>query len=218
MKYLDVPQSGSAASRTYSRNRYGQYQRNRSTPVNPSSSAQGIARANFGTNAAAWRALTSAQQAGWNSLGAMMTRTDSLGQVYTLNGFGAYCSVNNQRLAAGDAIVSAAPAIVTPPSLLTATVTLTAAVFSIAYTATPLGAGQRLFAFLSPQRSAGRAFENDFRLVQVSAAAAASPLNVFANYQSRLGTPVVGNRVFFNLQVYQAGFLSAPFRFSQVVA
>ena len=217
MKYLDVPSSGSINFRTHSRNRYGQYTRNRSTPVNPNTTAQGIARANLGANAAAWRVLTGSQQAGWNSLGAMMVRTDSLGQSYTLNGFGAYCSVNGNRLAGGDATVSAAPALATPAALASATITLTAAAFSIAYTVTPLPAGTRLFAFLSPQRSAGRSFENDFRLIQVSAAAAASPLNVLANYTARLGVPVVGNRIFWHLQTYFAGFLSAPLSASQLV-
>jgi hypothetical protein len=210
--------SGSIQAVTHSRNRYGQYTRNRATPVNPNTTYQGVSRSNFNTNAVAWRALTDVQRTGWEALGLMMTRTDSLGQSYTLNGFAAYCSVNNNKLAAGDAAVSAAPAIVTPPSLLTVTPTLTAAAFSIAYTTTPLAAGNRLFSFLSPQRSAGRSFEGDYRLVAVSAAAAASPANVFAAYQARLGTPVVGNRIFMWLQIYNGGFVGAPFLISQVVA
>jgi hypothetical protein len=218
MKYLDVPQSGSRAGVTYSRNRFGQYVRSRATPVNPASGPQGIVRARMALNAAAWRALTDAQRAGWEALGEMMSRTDSLGSSYLLNGFAAYCSVNNNRLAAGDAVVSAAPAIVTPTGLVTATITLTAAAFSIAYTPTPLAAGRRLFSFLSPQRSAGRAYNGDFRLVAVSAAAALSPADVFAAYVARLGTPVVGSRVFWSLQVYEAGFLSTPTLGSQVVA
>jgi hypothetical protein len=148
----------------------------------------------------------------------MMTRTDSLGQTYTLNGQLAYISVNTNLVAAGNAAVSDAPAIVTPASLLTATITLTAAAISIAYTVTPLGAGSRLFSFASPQRSAGRSYNSDFRLIAVSAAAAASPANIFAAYQARLGTPIVGNRVFFSLQVFNGGFLSAALIAAQVVA
>lgn len=217
MKYLGNPQSGSYAQMTASRNRHGQYFRTRATPVNPSSPQQLVQRARMSTNSAAWRALTEAQRAGWESLGALITRTDSLGQTYTLNGFMAYCSVNNNNLDAGNAIVADAPAIVTPPTLLTATITLTAAAMSIAYTATPLGAGVRLFSFISPQKSAGRAFNGDYRLIAVSAAAAASPANVYAAYVARLGVPVVGNRVFFMLQTYSAGFIGAPFAVSQLV-
>lgn len=218
MKYLDVPRSGSQAGTTASRNRYGQYYRTRAIPVNPNSNAQGNVRARLGTNAAAYRALTDAQRAGWAALGTMLTRTDSLGQTYNLTGAQAYASVNQNNLNAGSAVVAAAPAIVTPSNIITATITLTAAAMSIAYTATPLAAGTKLFTFASPQRSAGRNFEADFRLIAVSAAAAASPADVFAAYVARLGTPVVGNRIFFIFQVFSGGFLSGPFAKSQVVA
>jgi len=56
----------------------------------------------------------------------------------------------------------------TPVALSTVAITLTAAAFSVAYTVTPLPALTYLFAFASPQRSAGRNFEGDFRLILVS--------------------------------------------------
>lgn len=218
MKVLVPPQSGSVAGQTASRNRFGQYLRTRAIPVNPASTAQGLARSRFSVAAAAWRALTDAERAGWKDLGLSMTRTDSLGTTYNLEGIQAYVSVNASNAAAGNAQVADAPALVTPAGLLTATITLTAAVFSIAFTATPLGAGARLLAFASPQRSAGRSFESDFRLVGVSAAAGASPLNVFAAYVAKFGVPIAGNRIFLSLQVYTAGFLSGPLYTSAVVA
>lgn len=218
MKILDVPQSGSLAGTTSSRNRFGQYRRTRAVPVNPNSSYQGTVRNRLALNSAAWRSLTDQQRAGWESLGSQMSRTDSLGQSYTLNGFQAYCSVNNNLSAAGDAAVSDAPSLETPVGLATATITLTAASFSIAYTATPLPTGARLFVFASPQRSAGRSFEGDYRLVHVSAAAAASPANVLSAYEGRLGDLVTGNKVFLSLQVYLSGFLSGPMHTSAIVA
>jgi len=186
--------------------------------VNPRSTAQGTVRARLGNNAAAWRALTSAQRAGWSDLAATMNRTDSLGQTYNLTGFSAYCSVNNNNQAAGNAVVSDAPAIVTPGSLLTTTLTSTNAATSLAYTATPLAAGTRLFAYASGQKSAGRTYESDVRLLQVSAAAAASPLNLHAAYVAKWGTPITGQRIFWKLALYAGGFLGAPQTFSQVIA
>lgn len=218
MKLLTVPQSGSLAGQTASRNRNGQYLRTRAVPVNPNTSAQGVVRARLALNSAAWRALTSAQRAGWSDLGLQMLRTDSLGQQQTLTGQQAYCSVNNERLAAGDAVLSDAPALSTPSALATATITLTATSFSIAYTPTPLATGTHLFIFVSPQRSAGRSFESDFRLLAVTAAAAASPHNALAAYTAKFGVPVVGNRVFLQLQCYFGGFLSGPLNTSAVVA
>lgn len=218
MKILDVPQSGSVAGVTSSRNRFGQYRRSRSSPVNPNSDKQGAVRARLSASSAAWRALTDAQRAGWEGLASQMNRTDSLGQGYSLTGFQAFVSVNNNLAAAGDAALDDAPALQTPEIVATVTVTLTAAAFSIAYTATPLPAGVRLFAYCSPQRSAGRQYEGDLRLIQVTAAAAASPMDVEAAYVARFGVPVVGNKVFIALHTYKGGFLSGPFATSAVVA
>jgi hypothetical protein len=218
MKYLGNTQSGSFGGETASRNRFGQYIRRRAVPVQPRTPAQLNQRARMVTNAQAWRALTDAQRAGWLDLGTQISRSDSLGQTYTLNGFGAYCSVNNNKLDAGDAVVSDAPAIVSPGDLLTVTLTLTSAAFSIAYTATPLATGVRLYTFVSPQQSAGRAFNGDYRLLSVSAAAAASPANVLAAYTAKFGVPVTGNRIFLSLQLYKGGFKGSPFGVSQVVA
>lgn len=218
MKMLDVPQSGSLAAQTSSRNRYGQYRRTRAIPVNPKSIKQQAVRARMQTNAAAWRALTALQRSGWDSLGASMTRTDSLGQTYTLTGFQAYASVNNNNLAAGNAVVSAAPALLTPDQITFGAVTLTAIAGTIAFTPTPLGAGERAFLYVSKQRSAGRAYEGDLRLLSASAAALATPINFFSDYTARFGTPVLGNRVFFSLVRYSGGFVSVSQVTSAVVS
>jgi hypothetical protein len=148
----------------------------------------------------------------------MMTRTGPLGEAYTLSGFLAYASVNNNLLAAGNAVVSDAPALVTPDTITTVVVTLTAAAFSLAYTPTPLPAGERLFTYASQQRSAGRNFEGDYRLIAVSVAAGASPANILAAYTARCGVPVVGNKVFLSLHRFKGGFLSGPLLVSAVVA
>lgn len=218
MKFLGDPRSGSYQGMTASRNRFGQYMRTRASPVQPRTTAQLNQRARMTTNAAAWRALTDAQRAGWLSLGLSLTRTDALGSTYTMNGFMAYCSVNNNKLDAGDAAVSDAPTIVTPADIATATVTLTGIAFSVAYTATPLPAATRLFIWVSPQRSAGRFFNGDYRLLTVTAAAAASPANILAAYTAKFGVPVTGKRIFISLETYNGGFKGSPFNVAQVVA
>lgn len=218
MKILDIPRSGSYQGITSSRNRNGQYVRTRATPVNPATSFQQAVRSRMSNNAANWRDLTTLQRTGWADLGLQVARTDSLGQSYNLTGFQAYCMINNNRLAAGDAVVNDAPALAFPDPLSTMAITLTAAAFSIAYTVTPLPASTRLFASASPMRSAGRGFEGDYRLIAVSAAAAASPFSIFTNYTARFGTPIVGTRIFVSAQVYLAGFLSSPIVTSAIVA
>jgi UPF0716 family protein affecting phage T7 exclusion len=218
MKVLVPPQSGSKEGITASRNRFGQYIRTRAIPVNPASFAQGAVRARMAGNSAAYRLLTSAQRAGWADLGLMMVRSDALGQSYALQGNQAYASINNNNLAAGAAIVADAPAMATPVALATVTITLSAAAFSIAYTATPLPALTYLMVFASPQRSAGRNFEGDFRLIKVGAAAGASPLVVLTEYTAKFGIPVTGNKVFLSLVTMTKGFQSGPYITSAVCA
>lgn len=217
MKILDVPQSGSVAGVTSSRNRFGQYRRTRAIPVNPNTASQGAIRTRFASLTAAWSDLTAAQRAGWADLAASITRTDALGQSYTMSGAQCYLSINMNNLDAGNAIVSDAPAKVSPDALLTAVVTTTGGTLSLAYTATPLPTGARVFVYASPQRSPGRSFEGDFRLIHVSAAAAASPADLVAAYTAKFGAPVVGNKIFFSCQVYLSGFLSGPTRTDKVV-
>lgn len=217
MKILNYPSSGSYQSLTFSRNRNGQYVRTRAIPVNPSTAFQQAVRARLSTGAQDWRELTSLQREGWATLGEQITRTDSLGQGYTLTGFQAFVLINNNRAAAGDVRVTDAPAHLPPDPILSITPTITAATYSVAWTPTPLLAGEKLFVSCSPQRSAGRNFEGDYRLILVSAAAGASPLVVFTAYQSRMGTPVVGNRIFTSAQRYLNGFLSTPISTSTVV-
>jgi hypothetical protein len=218
MKVLVPPQSGSKEGITASRNRFGQYIRTRAIPVNPASFAQGAVRARMAGNSAAYRQLTSAQRAGWADLGLMMVRSDSLGQSYTLQGNQAYASINNNALAAGAAITADAPVMATPVALATVTITLTSVAFSIAYTATPLPALTYLMVFASPQRSAGRNFEGDFRLIKVGAAAGASPLAVLTEYTAKFGIPVTGNKIFLSLVTMTKGFQSGPYITSAVVA
>jgi len=217
MKLLVPPQSGSVSGQTASRNRFGQYMRSRAIPVNPTSAAQGVVRARMAANSAAWRLLTPAQRAGWSDLGLSMVRSDSLGQSYSLQGNQAYASVNNNRLLSTLAVVADAPGIVTPVAVTTVTVTLSVTAFSIVFAATPLAAATYMAVFASPQRSAGRNFEGDFRFIKLSAAAAASPLVFTSEYTAKFGVPVLGNRIFLSVLTLSLGFESGAFITSAVV-
>jgi hypothetical protein len=217
MKFLSYPRSGSIDSTTFSRNRFGQYTRNRRSPVNARTSFQTQARDRLSTNAAAWRSLSAAQRAGWADLGAQMTRTDSLGQSYTLTGLQAYASVNNNLMLVGAARINDAPLLVEPAAIESVTPTATSSTFSIAWTPTPLGSGERILVYASPQVSAGVTYQGDLRFIQASAAAATSPLSIFTAWSGRFGAPIAGNRIFVSVARYSGGFLSARLAASLVV-
>lgn len=146
-----------------------------------------------------------------------MHRTDALGQSYTLTGFQAFVSVNNVLDVCGSATVSDAPALATPTALVTATATTTGGTLSIAYTPTPMPTNTKLIVRASSQRSAGRAYEADYRVLAVTAAAAVSPYNALAAYTAKFGVPVVGNRIFFSLTAMLGGFESGSLVTSIVV-
>jgi hypothetical protein len=206
MKLLTVPSSGSQAGITNSRNRFGQYVRSRAIPVNPNTVAQGNARARMSASSQAWKALTNSQRAAWSDLGASMSRKDSLGQTYTLQGNQAYASINNMRNLCGLAPIADPPAVSAPVGLATVTPTISTSAFSIAYTATPLGAATYLALFASPQRSAGRSYESDYRFIKLSTAAQASPLVATSEYTAKFGIPVIGNKIFVSLVPITLGF------------
>lgn len=218
VKILDVPQSGSLAGQTSSHNRFGQYRRSRATPVNPNSSYQAAVRARMADFATEWRGLTATQRAGWAALGDSMTRTDGLGQTYTLTGLQAYASVNANRASAGYGSISDAIALEIPDPLTSISLTLTTAAFTVGYDPSPIGGSDRLLLYASKQVSAGKSYQSDVRLTAVSSFGVATPYDFKTEYEARHGALVLGNRIFVEVRIWKSGFVSAAVLKSAVVA
>lgn len=117
--------SRSAGATTAAHNRFGAYLRNRVIPTNPQSSAQMAVRGDLTTYSQAWRALTSSQRAGWKALGENVTRSDSLGQTYTLTGQQMYVSCARNCKTYGTTPPSDPPAYSPPANVVTLTITAT---------------------------------------------------------------------------------------------
>ena len=209
MKQLTVPESGSLAGQTSSRNRFGQYRRTRAVPVNTNSTAQQTARNHLRDFSQAWRTLTGVQQESWTTWAMAHPRTDSLGQTIILTGFMAYVSVNSMLM---NALLDAVddPPTGDPPAMPgLGAQTLTAAGFSVAFTPTPVAAGGSLVIETSPPLSMGRQFNKDFRTVIVREAAAAATL-LKAAMEAKWGTLQAGQRFFIRASVVdEAGNRSA---------
>lgn len=106
--------SGSIGGQTASRNRFGNYFRARTTPVNPNTNRQSVVRAAVAWLADAWRSiLTQAERNGWEVYAANIVRTDSLGSQMKLTGFNDYIRCNVAALASGLNVFSIAPVIQT---------------------------------------------------------------------------------------------------------
>lgn len=104
--------SGSVGSLVYSHNRFGLYVRNRTVPVNPSSSRQALVRSCLQQLTDRWgQTLTVAQRAAWGVYASNITVKNRLGQDVLLTGFNHYLRSNVARLQPGATIIDAGPAV-----------------------------------------------------------------------------------------------------------
>lgn len=215
--------SGKAGNTVASHNRFGSYLRTRIVPVNPNTPNQTEVRVDLEDLSEGWKALTAAQRAAWTSLGAQMERVDRLGQVYTLTGLQAWTSLNMSLRATGGTDLVDAPAMPGAPVAPTiGAITLDdAPTGTLAYTPTPIGAAVKIILEATRPVSAGKTFlpRSEYKLVQVSAADAASPINFSAAYIALYGAPPVGSKVFFQVYTLDAnGFKSVRVKADAVVA
>lgn len=217
MKILDVPQSGSVGARTSSRNRSGQYVRQRAIPTQPRTVAQIAARSRLTTQSAAWRGLTDAQRAAWNAFAQSFTVTNSLGTTINLTGAQCFIKVNTVNLLIGDATVNVPPAL---PSFLAVTVTGVTAV-----AATPLitlqgvnpAAGTKFMIFGSPQLSAGVSFNGKYAYLVTNQTFAAGAMSIQTVYAARYGALIVGKKIFIKVVQSQAGMQDNGTAFTTIV-
>ncbi len=217
MKILDVPQSGSVGARTSSRNRSGQYVRQRAIPTQPRTVAQIAARSRLTSQSAAWRGLTDAQRAAWNAFAQSFTVTNSLGTTINLTGAQCFIKVNTVNLLNGDTTVNLPPSL---PAFVAVTVTAVTAV-----AATPLiqlagvnpAAGTKFMVFGSPQLSAGVNFNGKYAYLTTNQTFAAGEMSIQTVYAARYGALIVGKKIFIKVVQSQAGMQDNGTTFSCIV-
>ena len=100
IRYAEGQQrSGSIGATVYSHNRFGQYIRARSIPVNPQTDRQVNARNIARALAIAWQnTLTQAQRDGWETYASNLTWKNKLGEDVNLTGLNHYVRSNSPRL------------------------------------------------------------------------------------------------------------------------
>lgn len=102
--------SGSVGGTVFSRNRYGQYTRQRRVPVNPNTAAQGAIRNAFTYITQYWRdTLTQAQRDGWERYAQATPISDVFGDSQILAGNVMFCRFNVHWYRTKSAVVAAAP-------------------------------------------------------------------------------------------------------------
>lgn len=117
-KYGDgiIQMSGSIAGNTHARNRYGNYIRARTKPINPNTDNQVAVRSALTLLVERWsETLTTAQRTAWNLYGASVSMKNKLGEAVFLTGFNHYIRSNSWLARLALTIVDAGPTVFTLP-------------------------------------------------------------------------------------------------------
>jgi len=196
--------SGKVSGVVFARNRGGDYVRGAISPVNPQTAYQVAVRNALSLASSGWDVLTANQRSSWSAWAAENPVRNRLGESIRLQGNAAYVALNSRLAFLGTALTTAPPTTGDPVGLLTVTGSfdIGAGNFQVAFTATPLGAGNKLWVLGCFVAQPARMFvKNRLRHFYTSAAAKASPADVQTEFEARFGTPVVGGKVVFRVGV-----------------
>ncbi len=112
-----VQMSGSIAGSTFARNRFGNYVRARTKPINPNTDLQVSARSALAEVSTRWsQTLTGAQRTAWNLYGSSVAMKNRLGETVFLTGFNHYVRSNTIRKVFGRGFVDDGPVIFELPA------------------------------------------------------------------------------------------------------
>lgn len=198
--------NGSVASK----NRYGNYLRNKVTPVNPQTSFQQAARQRLGNLSASWRELTQAQRNSFIDGTQNMPVTDIFGDIQHLSGQALFIRLNGNLEKVGQPRIDVMPELVGFPEVAITSVTATAtagaltalevdtAINGAANAAIP--AGYSLAVYATDAVPAGIEFvKQRFRFLGTATQTADEPLDLTAQWNARFGAIQSGARIFVRL-------------------
>jgi len=104
--------SGSIAGNTFARNRFGNYARARTKPINPKSANQVLVRAVMANLTTRWaQTLTAVQRAAWNLYGTNVNMLNRLGETIHLTGYNHYIRSNHWFARMGRTLVDDGPTV-----------------------------------------------------------------------------------------------------------
>jgi len=103
---------GKVGGGVYSRNRFGNYLRMKTSPVNPNTSRQNAVRSIFSTLATEYKdTVTNPKKEAWNEWGSNSPITSNLGTTYNPTGINAYIGINALLMQAGQTPITEPPSL-----------------------------------------------------------------------------------------------------------
>lgn len=196
--------SGSLGSVVFSHNKGGAYMRNRVTPTKATSEYAVTAKARMTTASQAWQGLTDDQQTAWREWAKTNPIMNAIGQSRIVAGHVSYIRINILAIMCGVAALTEPPVTPAPGPLiyLALSADIGAGTFDVTFQATPLGATEKLMVWAALVDSKGIKYvENLYKLVTVSAAEQASPLDIQTAVEARFGTISVDQVLHVNCQI-----------------
>ena len=171
-----------------SKNRAGNYIRNKVTPVNPQTASQQANRQQLGSLSSSWNGLTESQRASWRSAVSSFPYTDIFGDRKELDGKSLMIKLNLNLLNAGQAQITSAPASVAIPELaITSGAATVADGVSLVITPATIPAGYSLLVYATPPVNGGVYFvKNRYRLLG-TATATAGAVDLETLYNDKFG-------------------------------
>lgn len=214
---------GKQGGTVYSRNRYANYTRQKTIPVNPNTIRQSAVRSSFGNIASGWRSLSEAQRNAWTSLAAALAPTNIFGQTFAYTGFNVYMLSSQTLQAAGMAILSV-PDVVPPvfpvlTNVISADVSDTKLDYASQFDGSPISpAGFRLVVQATPpvaENLGSASVKKLFRYLITTDVSEdfTTPLNLYSAYTSLFGSDgfTAGNNVWIRTKMLHADTgLSTP--------
>jgi len=213
---------GSIGGTTHSKNRYGNYMKKKSHPINRQTSAQNAVRAFFTTLTQGWAALTAAQKSSWRNVTLNFQRVNSLAETIQLTGHQLYIAINRNLQTIASALITTAPAKAVVGTIGASTWIADVSLATIVQTfGTAIPATEKTELYASAPCSAGK-FSNSqpYKLIAVLTVADVTPYAATAAYELVFGAgwKVAGQQIFFltkNVQI--AGGQEGATEFSKTI-
>jgi hypothetical protein len=217
-----IQASGSIAGTTFARNRFGNYMRARTKPVDPHSTRQAETRNIFAYLANYWSStLTAAQRTAWATYAAAVSVNNRLGESVYLTGFNMFLRSNTVAMLIDRDIIADGPAELVLPSTdptFEITADATTQKISIAFDdgadwLSDTEANMVIF-MGEPQGATRNFFAGPFKYADALAQDATSPAEIDPPY-----TLVAGQKIWCYARILREdGRLSGKFRSNVIVA
>jgi hypothetical protein len=197
-----------------SHNRYGNYGRQRSIPVQPDTLIQMNARTRFGGLSSDWATLGATDRLAWKIWAQNNPMVDVLGDKRVLTAAAAYVGQNCRLDLVGEPTSDTPPIVPAPAALTACTIVVSKAANSavVTFTPSPLGTDDALFARACKMAVPTINYvKNLMRYIGCSAKAQTTPMG-FLNLDTYLGTLNIGETCVFWVHVMDRanGAISPP--------